>query len=225
MQRDYWYTASCHPDALQDAATVGRRAAERAIARLQPGAVQTGRYPVLFAPEVARSLFGHLLSAVSGSALYRRASFLLDSMGTPVLPSWLSLRERPFLLRGQRSAAFDAEGVATCDSDLVHEGVLTLRAGQLFGAQARLQSTANAGGVHNLLVQGRGESFETLLGGMSRGLLVTELMGQGVSTLTGDYRVARRFLGRERTDRLAGGRGHDCGQPARHVHGHRGGRQ
>lgn len=188
MQRDYWYTASCHPGELQDAATVGRRAAERAIARLQPGAVQTGRYPVLFAPEVARSLFGHLLSAVSGSALYRRASFLLDSMGTQVLPNWLSLRERPFLLRGQRSAAFDAEGVATCDSDLVHEGVLSRYVlGSYSARKLGLQSTANAGGVHNLLVQGRGESFETLLGSMSRGLLVTELMGQGVSTLTGDY--------------------------------------
>ncbi|WP_395789921.1 metalloprotease PmbA [Aquimonas sp.] len=188
MQRDYWYTSGCAAEDMEAAASVGRRAAERALRRLDPREVQTGDYPVLFAPEVARSLIGHLLSAVSGGALYRRASFLLDHMGKPVLPSWLSLRERPHLRRGLRSANFDAEGVATVDSDLVSNGVLQRYIlGSYSARKLGLSSTGNASGVLNLLVEGRGESFETLLGGIQRGLLVTELMGQGVSTITGDY--------------------------------------
>jgi hypothetical protein len=140
MQRDYWYTASCHPDELQDAATVGRRAAERAIARLQPGAVQTGRYPVLFAPEVARSLFGHLLSAVSGSALYRRASFLLDFDGHAGAAELAeSARAAVVCCAGNVRPLLMPRAWRRCDSDLVQEGdAVALRAGQLFGAQARL---------------------------------------------------------------------------------------
>lgn len=188
MQRDYWYSAGCAAADLEDAASIGRRAAERALRRLDPREAPTGEFPVLFAPEVARSLIGHLLSAASGGALYRRASFLLDACGQQILPPWMHLRERPHILRGPRSANFDAEGVATVDSDLVRDGVLMRYIlGSYSARKLGLSSTGNAGGMHNLIVEGRGERFEDLLGGISRGVLVTELMGQGVSTITGDY--------------------------------------
>ncbi len=188
MQRDYWYSAGCAAEDLEDAASIGRRAAERALRRLDPREAPTGDFPVLFSPEVARSLIGHLLSAASGGALYRRASFLLDACGEQILPAWMHLRERPHIARGPRSANFDAEGVATVDSDLVSDGVLARYIlGSYSARKLGLASTGNAGGVHNLLVQGRGERFEDLLGGIRRGVLVTELMGQGVSTITGDY--------------------------------------
>jgi PmbA protein len=188
MQRDYWYTTACASEDLEDAQSVGRRAAERALGRLDPREVRTGEYPVLFAPEAARSLIGHLLSAASGGSLYRRASFLLDRVGTRVLPEWVSLRERPHLKRGLRSANFDAEGVATVESDLVSDGVLVRYIlGSYSARKLGLSSTGNAGGVQNLDVLGRGESFESLLSGIKRGVLVTELMGQGANTITGDY--------------------------------------
>jgi PmbA protein len=188
MQRDYWYSSGCAAEDLEDAASIGRRAGERALRRLDPREAPTGEFPVLFAPEVARSLIGHLLSAVSGGALYRRASFLLDACGQRILPAWMSLRERPHLRRGLNSANFDAEGVATVDADLVNDGVLARYIlGSYSARKLGLQTTGNAGGIHNLLVEGRGERFEDLLGGIRRGVLVTELMGQGVSTLTGDY--------------------------------------
>ncbi len=188
MQRDYWFSAGCAAEDLEDAASIGRRAAERALRRLDPREAPTGDFPVLFSPEVARSLIGHLLSAASGGALYRRASFLLDACGEQILPAWMHLRERPHLTRGPRSANFDAEGVATVDSDLVSDGVLTRYIlGSYSARKLGLSSTGNAGGVHNLLVEGRGERFEDLLAGIRRGVLVTELMGQGVSTITGDY--------------------------------------
>lgn len=188
MQRDYWYSAGCAAEDLEDAASIGRRAAERALRRLDPREAPTGDFPVLFSPEVARSLIGHLLSAASGGALYRRASFLLDACGEQILPAWMQLRERPHIPRGMRSANFDAEGVATVDSDLVRDGVLMRYIlGSYSARKLGLSSTGNAGGVHNLIVEGRGERFEDLLGGIARGVLVTELMGQGVSTITGDY--------------------------------------
>lgn len=188
MQRDYWYSSGCAAEDLEDAASIGRRAAERALRRLDPREAPTGDFPVLFSPEVARSLIGHLLSAASGGALYRRASFLLDACGEQILPAWMHLRERPHIARGRRSANFDAEGVATVDSDLVSNGVLARYIlGSYSARKLGLSSTGNAGGVHNLLVEGRGERFEDLLGGIRRGVLVTELMGQGVSTITGDY--------------------------------------
>jgi PmbA protein len=188
MQRDYWYSSGCAAQDLEDAASIGRRAAERALQRLDPREAPTGDFPVLFSPEVARSLIGHLLSAASGGALYRRASFLLDACGEQILPAWMHLRERPRIARGPRSANFDAEGVATVDSDLVSDGVLARYIlGSYSARKLGLSSTGNAGGVHNLLVEGRGERIEDLLGGIRRGVLVTELMGQGVSTITGDY--------------------------------------
>ena len=188
MQRDGWYSLALAESDLESPAAIGRHAAQRALARLAPRKVATGEYPVLFSAEMARSLVGHLLGAVSGGALYRRASFLVDSAGTQLFPGWLSMHERPFLPRGLRSAAFDAEGVATRESPLVEDGVLQRYVlGSYSARKLGLQTTANAGGVHNLEVSTNTGDLDAMLRGMGRGLLVTELMGQGVNTITGDY--------------------------------------
>jgi PmbA protein len=188
MQRDYWYSNALSRDDLEPAAAIGRRAAERTLARLDPRPIRTGDYPILFAPEMARSLVGHLLGAVSGGALYRRASFLVDSVGTKLFPDWFALVEKPRLRRGLRSGAFDAEGVATTESDLVRNGVLQRYVlGSYSARRLGLQSTGNAGGIHNLLATANAKGLDAMRAGMGRGLLVTELMGQGVNTITGDY--------------------------------------
>lgn len=196
MQRDGWYSFALAADDLEAPAAIGRRAAQRALARLQPRPIATGEYPVLLPAEVARSLVGHLLGAVSGGALYRRASFLLDSVGTQLFPAWFSIHEDPFLRRGLRSAAWDSEGVATRASSLVDGGVLQRYVlGSYSARKLGLQTTANAGGVHNLEIGVNADDFDSLLRGMGRGLVVTELMGQGVNTVTGDYsRGAAGFL-------------------------------
>lgn len=188
MQRDGWYSVALAEQDLEAPASIGRRAAERTLARMQPRSAPTGEFPVVFAPEVARSLVGHLIGAVSGGALYRRASFLLDHAGQQIFPEWFGIRETPLLLRGLRSAAFDAEGVATRESPLVHEGILLRYVlGSYSARKLGLQSTANAGGVHNLEITANAAGLPELLTGMGTGLLVTELMGQGVNGVTGDY--------------------------------------
>ena len=188
MQRDGWYSIGLAREDLEAPVAIGRRAAERAVARLQPRSAPTGEFPVLFSAEVARSLVGHLLNAVSGGALYRRASFLLDSVGTRLFPEWFDIDERPLLRRGLRSTAFDADGVATRDSALVAGGVLQRYVlGAYSARKLGLQTTGNAGGVHNLQVGANAGTQDELLRGMGRGLLVTELMGQGVNAITGDY--------------------------------------
>jgi PmbA protein len=188
MQRDYWYTTALSADDLEAPAQVGRRAAERTVARLDPQPIRTGQFPVLFSPEMARGLVGHLLGAMSGGALYRRASFLLDAVGTKLFPDWFSIEEDPFVRRGFRSSAFDAEGVATRRQDLVRDGVLVRYVlGSYSARKLGLATTANAGGVHNLRVASNAVDGAELMRGMGTGLLVTELMGQGVNTITGDY--------------------------------------
>lgn len=188
MQRDYWYDAHCDFASLASPREIGRRAAQRTLARMDPREVRTGEYPVLFSAETARSLIGHLLGAVSGGALYRKATFLLDHLGKQVLPSGISLVERPHLRRGHRSAVFDGEGVATVESDLVRNGVLARYIlGSYSARKLGLSSTGNAGGVHNLHLLGETQDRDALLRGMGTGLLVTDLMGQGVNTITGDY--------------------------------------
>ncbi len=196
MQRDYWYTTALDPEQLETPASVGKRAAERTVARLDPKPMRTGEMPVLFAPEMARSLIGHLLGAVSGGALYRKASFLVDSAGTQLFPDWFWIHEDPFLPRGFRSASFDAEGVATRSQDLVRDGVLSRYVlGSYSARRLGLETTANAGGVHNLQVGANAGGFDDMLERLGDGFLVTELMGQGVNTLTGDYsRGAAGFL-------------------------------
>jgi PmbA protein len=188
MQRDYWYTTALDAGLLDSAASVGKRAAERAVARLGPRPIRTGEFPVLFAPDMARGLVGHLVGAVSGGSLYRRASFLLDAAGTRVFPDWFSITEDPFLAGGFRSASFDAEGVATRAQDLVRDGILSRYVlGSYSARKLGLETTANAGGVHNLQVSANAADGAELLSRMGTGLLVTELMGQGVNTTTGDY--------------------------------------
>ncbi|WP_240126353.1 metalloprotease PmbA [Thermomonas alba] len=188
MQRDGWYSVALAQGDLEAPDAIGRKAAQRALARLDPRPLPTGQVPVLFSAEMARSLIGSFLNAISGSALYRRASFLLDSAGTRVFPDWFAIEENPFLPRGFRSAAFDAEGVATRRSMLVEEGVVQRYVlGSYAARRLGLQTTANAGGVHNLLVRANAGDQAAMLRGMGRGLLVTELMGQGVNPITGDY--------------------------------------
>jgi PmbA protein len=188
MQRDYWYDSVRAAGDFISPKALGDKAAERTLSRLNARRLSTRQCPVLFAPETARSLVGHLVSAVSGGALYRRASFLLDHAGKAILPPWLSIVERPHLPRGQGSAAFDAEGVATRDSALVEGGVLKRYVlGSYSARKLGLASTGNAGGVHNLVVSHGGDDFAGMLAKLGTGLLVTEVMGQGVSTITGDY--------------------------------------
>lgn len=188
MQRDGWYTLGLAPEDMESAAAVGRKAAERTVSRLAPRQLATGDYPVLFAAESARSLIGHLISAVSGGNLYRRTSFLVDSVGQTLFPQWFSIRETPFLMRGLRSTAYDAEGVATRESSLVEAGVLQRYVlGSYSARKLGLSTTGNAGGVHNLHVAANAGDFDALIKQMGRGLLVTELMGQGVNGVTGDY--------------------------------------
>jgi PmbA protein len=188
MQRDYWYTSSRVPGELDSPEVVGRRAGERAVARLGARSVPTERVPVLFATEIAGSLVGHFLGAISGGSLYRRASFLCDTLGEQLFPERIRIDERPHEPRGLGSAAFDGDGVATRDKAFVEAGIL--RSYVLSGYSARrlgMETTANAGGIHNLYVSHDGVSLEQMLADMGRGLLVTELMGQGVNGVTGDY--------------------------------------
>ncbi|MGB3462563.1 MAG: metalloprotease PmbA [Rhodanobacter lindaniclasticus] len=193
MQRDYWYDSVRAAEDFISPKALGDKAAERTLARLGARGLSTRQCPVLFAPELARGLIGHLLGAVSGGSLYRRASFLLDHLGQAVMPAWLNIDERPHLPRGQGSAVFDAEGVATRDSALIEGGVLArYMLGSYSARKLGMESTGNAGGVHNLVVapgagDGEASDFAGMLRRLGTGLLVTEVMGQGVSIVTGDY--------------------------------------
>jgi PmbA protein len=188
MQREYWYEVARAAQDFPAPATIGRKAAERTLARLHARQLDTRECPVLFAPEVARGLVGHLVSAVSGGSLYRRASFLVDHAGKKIFPDFMEIVERPHLRRGLGSGTFDAEGVATVDSDLVRGGVLQRYVlGSYSARKLGLQSTGNAGGTHNLVVKTGTDDFATMLQKLGTGLLVTDVMGQGVSTVTGDY--------------------------------------
>ncbi|MGY0504090.1 metalloprotease PmbA [Luteimonas sp. e5] len=196
MQRDGWYSTALDLGGLEPAVEVGRHAARRALARLDPRRLGTASMPVLFSAETARGLIGHLLAAVSGGALYRRASFLCDAAGTALFPSWFSLLEDPFMPRGFRSTSFDAEGVATRRAPLVEDGILQrYLLGSYSARKLGLATTANAGGVHNLQVAANADNLQSIIAGLPRALLVTELMGQGVNPVTGDYsRGAAGFL-------------------------------
>ncbi len=188
MQGQHWYTAALRNTDLESPAYVGRKAAERTLARLHPRSAPTGNFPVLFVPEVARSLIAHLVGAVSGGALYRKASFLVGAQGQRLFPDWFRIIEHPHRVRAWRSGDFDADGVATQKSALVDDGILQRYVlGTYSARRLGLESTGNAGGVHNLEVTANVDGFDTILKGMRRGLVVTEVMGQGVNTVTGDY--------------------------------------
>ncbi|MGH8433459.1 MAG: metalloprotease PmbA [Pseudomonas sp.] len=188
MQRDYWYDVSRRGEDLADAASIGRRAAERAVSRLGARPVPTCEVPVLFAAELATGLFSHFLSAISGGNLYRKSSFLEGALGQQLFPQWLSLDERPHIPRALGSAAFDGDGLATYAKSFVESGELrSYILGTYSGRKLGLPSTANSGGVHNLFVSHGEDDQAALIRRMGRGLLVTELMGQGLNLVTGDY--------------------------------------
>ena len=188
MQRDYWYDSKRAFSDLESVEDTGHEAARRTVRRLGARKIPTCEVPILFSPEVARGLVGHLLGAISGGALYRQASFLQDSVGQTLFPDWMTMSERPYIQRGPASTAFDAEGVATKDRELIQNGVLTGYILASYSARRLgLETTGNAGGVHNLIVQPGQFSAKELMQQMGTGLLVNEVMGQGVSIVTGDY--------------------------------------
>ncbi len=188
MQRDYWYSVARHPERLQAAEDVGRKAGERTIRRLDARTISTRQCPVLFSAEIAGGLLASLISAISGGNLYRKSSFLLDALGQTIFPEFITISEQPYLPGGLGSAAYDGEGVATQTRHIVENGVLL---GYVLGSYSArrlgMKSTGNAGGVHNLSITTGNEDLAGLLSKMDTGLWVTELMGQGVNLVTGDY--------------------------------------
>lgn len=188
MQRDYWYDVNRQGDLLADPASIGLRAAQRAASRLGARPVPTCEVPVLFSAELAGGLFGSFLGAISGGNLYRKSSFLEGAIGQKLFPEWLTIDERPHLMRAMGSSSFDGDGLATYAKPFVEQGELVSYVlGTYAGRKLGLPSTANAGGVHNLFVTHGDEDQATLLRRMGRGLLVTELMGHGLNMVTGDY--------------------------------------
>jgi len=188
LERDYWYTQARSPDELDSAAATGCKAAERAVRRLGSRQIGTRVMPVLFTPELARTLFGHFIAAIRGTAQYRRATFLLGCAGEQVFPDWLQITEDPHILRGIGSAPFDGEGVATRQRVLVGDGVV--QGYMLSSYSARrlgLTTTGNAGGAHNLIVMPNANSMAEIEGDCAAAMVVTELLGQGANTVTGDY--------------------------------------
>lgn len=188
MQRDYHYSVARDPADLEDVEQVGLTAATRAIARLGARQIETRPAPVLFVRELARGFVGHAIGAIAGEAQYRRASFLLGALGEQVFPDFVDVLERPHLPRGMASRPFDADGVATYDRDVVKAGVLQGYVLSCYSARRLgMETTANAGGAQNLVIPGNGGGFEDLVQRMGTGLIVEELIGQGVNPVTGDY--------------------------------------
>lgn len=192
MQRDYWYSSARDPARLATPESVGRYAAERALARLNARRIPTCRCPVLFEAPLAAGLIGAFVNAVSGGALYRKSSFLLDSLGQPVFADHVNVTEDPHVIGAMGSAPFDDEGVKTARREVVGKGVVEGYFLSTYSAR-RLgtKTTGNAGGAHNLYVRSslteKSDDFEAMLRKLGKGLLVTELMGQGVNYVTGDY--------------------------------------
>ena len=188
MQRDYWYSSARDMTDMQSAEYVGNLAGERTVKRLGAKAIKTGQYPVLFEAPLAGGIIGSLIGAISGGSLYRKSSFLLDSLGKKIAAPLLNIEELPHLKKGAASSSFDSEGVATSARKLVENGVLN---GYMLGSYSArklgMQTTANAGGSHNLVIASTGENFAQLLQKMGTGLLVTEVLGHGLNMVTGDY--------------------------------------
>lgn len=188
MERDYWYDISCDAAQLDTPQQIGQTAAQRTVARLGAKPIATGSYPVIFDRMVAGSLIGHIVGGLSGGALYRENSFLLNSLGKQILPDFVDLREEPHIPRTLGSTYFDSEGVATQARFVIEKGVVQ---GYFLGSYSArklgMKSTGNAGGAHNLHLSHTHESQADLLREMGTGLLITEFLGQGVNMLTGDY--------------------------------------
>lgn len=188
MERDYDYT--CHRDIQQLASPdlIGQMAAKKTIARLSPQKLPSQKANVMFIPSLARGIFSHCFSAISGGSLFRKTSFLLDSLGKKIFPDFLTIQEKPHVIHGLASAAFDNEGVKTNQKNIIEAGVVQSYILSSYSARKLgMKSTGNAGGIHNATITSTGENFQALLKKLHRGLLVTELMGQGVNLVTGDY--------------------------------------
>ena len=188
MQRDYWYSVNRNPDHLEPVEAIGETARARALRRLAAKSLTTCQAPVLFEPAMARSLLGHFFAAISGGALYRQASFLVNTLDKKIFPDWLSIREDPHMQAALASSPFDNEGVRTQPRDIVKDGVLQGYVLSSYSARRLgLQTTSNAGGIHNIQVNCGHDSQQDLIESIDRGLLVTELIGHGVNTVSGDY--------------------------------------
>lgn len=188
MQRDYHYTSSRVPGELESAASVGVTAAQKVINRLGARKIKTRTAPVIFIPELARGFIGHAVGAISGGAQYRRASFLLNAVGERIFPDFVQIQERPHIAKATASRWYDSEGVATYDRDIVADGVLQSYILSSYSARRLgLATTANAGGAQNLLIPGSDSKLQKLIADMGTGLIVEELIGQGVNAVTGDY--------------------------------------
>lgn len=188
MQRDYWYDMARDSAELDSAQNIGQRAAQNTIRRLNARTVPTGTYPVIFAADVAPSLFGQFIGAIRGETLYRKSTFLLDHLGKKIFPDFIHIHEQPYVLKGIGSAAFDGEGVATQARDIVRDGALQGYVLDSYSARKlKMTTTANSGGVRNLTVDSGDLDFKALLKQMGTGVLITETMGMGVNIVTGDY--------------------------------------
>jgi PmbA protein len=188
MQRDYWYDIARDTTDLESAQNIGKHAARNTLRRLNARTITTGNYPVIFASEIAPSLFGQFIGAIRGGALYRKSSFLLDHLDKQIFPEFMHIHEQPHLLKGIGSAMFDGEGVATHARDIVRDGVLQGYVLDSYSARKLdMTTTANSGGVHNLTIDSGDLDFSALLKQMDTGILVTETMGMGVNIVTGDY--------------------------------------
>lgn len=188
MQRDYWYSSSRVGERLESSEMVGKKAAEETLSRLDARKLSSRKSPVLYVPHLAAGLLGHFTSAIGGGSQYRKASFLLESVGSKVFPEFLNLYEQPLIPQGLRSAAYDSEGVATRKKDIVRDGVVqTYVMGSYSARKLGLQSTGNSGGLYNLTADSTGQDFQEMLKLMDTGLLLTGLIGSGINGITGDY--------------------------------------
>ena len=188
MQRDYWYSAARRVNDLDAAKDVGEKTANRTLRRLGARRVPTCQVPVIYEAPIASSLLSHFISAISGGALYRKASFLLDHLGKQIFPDFVRIHEQPLLMGAMGSASFDSEGVATAPRDIVKDGVLQ---GYVLGSYSarrlKMETTGNAGGVHNLKIDPGEQGLEEMIKSIEKGFLVTELIGFGINGVTGDY--------------------------------------
>ncbi|HHF3476484.1 TPA: metalloprotease PmbA [Haemophilus influenzae] len=189
LENDYEYTISREFDKLQSPIWVGENCAKKVVSRLNPQKLSTREVPVIFLNDVATGLISHFAAAISGGSLYRKSSFLLDHLDKQVLPDWFNISERPHLLRRLASTPFDSEGVRTQEREIVEDGILqTYLVTSYSGKKLGMSSTGHAGGIHNWLVKPNlTGGLTALLRQMETGLLVTDVMGQGVNIVTGDY--------------------------------------